>query len=211
MILYLACLPGALLSLPNLGKGNPEMNPLLFFRIDAWGPSWVQGKLFPGIRPLTSAGACCSSHCQTQSLLHVNQICERSDDAAAQLVQGTPLLLTRLQQGNTALAAWRRICCWPCSCYSIWDVQSFVQIWRDGSCLHVCIVVLHSGEHWHLLLEALITSLYSCLCFCVGNAPQLLGRQSDVLSRTVDHLSHWGVFIYAQNNFPHIKIKVQVF
>lgn len=36
--------------------------------------------------------------------------------------------LTRLQPANTALAAWRRICCWPCSCPSIWDVQGFVQI-----------------------------------------------------------------------------------
>lgn len=123
MILYLACLPGALLSLSDLGEDHPEMNTLLFFRIDAWGPSWVQGKPFPGTTALTSAGACCSSHCQAQSLLHINL------GLLPSLTKELLDSLTRLQWANTALAAWRRIC-------SIWDVRVFVQSWRDGSCLH---------------------------------------------------------------------------
>lgn len=218
MILYLACLPGALLSRPNLGKDHPEINTLLFFRIDAWGPSWVQGKLFPGITPLASAGACCSSRWQAQSLLHINQVlwevwwccCSACPRNSSTPLQGcSELTLLWLPEGESA-AGHAPV---PASEMSkaLWKFEGMTAV-----CTH-----LHSSfaQCWTLAPAAwgshnfclALKRMYSCLCFSVGNTPQLLERPSEVFGRTVDHLSHWGVFIYTQNNFPHTKIKVQVF
>lgn len=190
------------------------MNTLLFFRIDAWGPSWIHGKLFPGVTPLTLAGACCSSHCQAQNLQHMNQVlrevwccfCPARPRNSSIPIQGWSelTLLWLPEEGSAAGHA-------PVAASELCKVLCKVK-GTAASCTH-----LHSGFEWcwrqvpaawgsHNFCLAL-KRMYSCLFFCVGNAQQFLGRPTEVLNRIVNLLSHWGVVIYTWSNFTKIKVE----
>lgn len=189
------------------------MNTLLFFRIDAWGPSWIHGKLFPGVTPLTLAGACCSSRCQAQNLQHMNQVLwevwwcccpARPRNSSIPLQGWSELTLLWLpEEGSAAGHA-------PVAASELCKVLCKVK-GTAASCTH-----LHSGFEWCwtgtccLRFSQLLPGFKENVLlpfFCVGNAQQFLGRPTEVLNRIVNLLSHWGVVIYTWSNFTKIKVE----
>lgn len=198
MILYLVCLPGTLQSLPNLGKDHPERNTQLFFRIDAWAPSWVQGNLFPGITPLTSAGACCSSHCQAQSLLHINQVlwevwwccCPACPRNSSIPLQGCSVLtLLWLPEGGSAApfpaSEMPKVLC---------KVKGMAAVFTH------LILVLHGGEHQHLLLEALTTSAWLKRHSCLVSVLEMLNSSWE------DQVKSWaGLWTWLRCSYLHTE------
>lgn len=143
-------------TLPTLGKDRLESDVLLFCRIDAWGPSWAWAKLLLCRTPLTSAEVCYSSHCQAQSLLHINHIlwalfwcrhpaCPRNSALPLQGWSEPPPLLPP-PEGGSATG------CTPIPASEM-DKLFGAKLKRQQHLIHIYRMILHGVECWHVLLE----------------------------------------------------------